>query len=291
MVSWNHGYWMSDDGLRLHYRDYPGPGDDSNGRPPIICIPGLTRNARDFEAVAERLGAQWRLLCIDLRGRGESGYARNPMSYVPTVYLGDLETLFAALGLGRLILFGTSLGGIVAMLLALRDRSRIAAVLLNDIGPEIDPAGLARIRGVVGRSQSWPTWLHAARHFATVHGDIYPKWKLDQWLVHAKRLCRLNANGRIILDYDMRIAEPIKAAAGEEPAFDMWTAFAALNGIASLAVRGARSDILSAQTLERMKVGNATMEGVTIPNVGHAPTLEEPQAAAAIDRLLARVVV
>ncbi|HJQ17056.1 MAG TPA: alpha/beta hydrolase [Allosphingosinicella sp.] len=289
MVSWNHGYWMSDDGLRLHYRDYPGPSDGLNGRPPIICIPGLTRNARDFEAVAERLSAQWRLLCIDLRGRGESGYARNPMSYVPTVYLGDLETLFAELGLNRMILFGTSLGGIVAMLLALRDRSRIAAVLLNDIGPDIDPEGLERIRAVVGRSQSWPTWVHAARHFAATQGVVHPKWKLDQWLAHAKRLCRLNANGRIILDYDMRIAEPFRAAGDEPPAFDMWTAFAALNGIASLTVRGALSDILSAQTLERMKAENATMEDVTIPNVGHAPTLEEPQAAAAIDRLLARV--
>jgi len=286
MASWNHGYWVSDDGIRLHYRDYPGPA--GNTRPPILCIPGLTRNARDFEAVAERLCGGWRLLCIELRGRGESGYARNPMSYVPGVYLGDIETLLIELKLPRFILFGTSLGGIVGMLMALRDNSRIAGALLNDIGPDIEASGLERIRGIVGRSQSFPTWLHAARHFAQVQGHIYPKWRIEQWLAHAKRLCRLNANGRIILDYDMRIAEPFKAAQ-QQPAFDMWPAFAALNNIPSLAVRGALSDLFSAGTLERMQKENAALDAVTIADVGHAPTLEEPQAIVGIDRLLERV--
>jgi pimeloyl-ACP methyl ester carboxylesterase len=288
MASWNHGYWVSDDGLRLHYRDYPGPADAS-GRPPILCIPGLTRNARDFEGVAERLCGDWRILCIELRGRGESGYARNPMSYIPRVYLGDIEILLAELKLPRFVLFGTSLGGIVSMLMALRDNSRIAGVLLNDIGPDLETRGLDRIRGIVGRSQSFPTWLHAARHFAQVHGHIYPKWTIEQWLVHAKRLCRLNSSGRIILDYDMRIAEPFKAASEEQPTFDMWPAFAALNGIPSLAVRGALSDLFSAETLEKMQAQNASLDAVTLPDVGHAPTLDEPQAIAAIDRLLDRV--
>jgi pimeloyl-ACP methyl ester carboxylesterase len=286
MASWNHSYWLSDDGLRLHYRDYPGP--ESTARPPILCLPGLTRNARDFEAVAERLASDWRVICVDLRGRGESGYSRNAMSYVPHVYLNDLETLLAELKLDRFVAFGTSLGGMLTTMLAIRDPARIAAALLNDIGPELDPRGVARIRAIVGRAQSWPTWLHSARYFAEVHGDIYPKWKLDDWLRHAKRLCRLNANGRVILDYDMRIAEPFKLEpAGPEP--DLWPLFAALETVDTLAVRGARSDLFAAATLDKMKAAKPDLETVTIPNVGHAPILEEPQAVAAIDRLLARV--
>ena len=286
MANWTDGYWMSDEGLRLHYRDYPA-SEKAAARPPIVCIPGLTRNARDFEGVAARLAGEWRLICIDLRGRGESAYARNAMSYVPPVYLGDLETLFTQLKLHRFVLFGTSLGGLMTMLIALRDSRRIAAALLNDVGPDLEPQGLARLRGIVGRSQSWPTWLHAARHFAGLNQTIYPKWKIQDWLVFAKRLCRLNQNGRILLDYDMRIAEPFKASGPVD--FDMWTAFVALREVSTLVVRGARSDILSPQTLARMQAEHAELQAVTVPNVGHAPTLEEPQAAEAIDRLLATV--
>jgi len=289
MASWVDNYWSSSDGLRLHYRDYAG-GDAHLPirRPPIVCIPGLTRNARDFEAVAERLAGAWRLICVDLRGRGESDHARDAGDYCPPVYVRDLEELIAELGLDRLILFGTSLGGLLTMLLALNGSSRISGALLNDIGPEIDPIGLDRIRGYVGRSQSWPTWLHAARHFAEAQGHIYPRWKGDDWLAHAKRLCRISASGRIILDYDLRIAEALKAAGGEAGA-DMWQVFAALRGVPSLVLRGEYSDILAPATLARMAAENPAMEAVVVPNVGHAPTLEEPEAVAAIERLLARV--
>lgn len=283
MVSWTDGFWMSDEGLRLHYRDYPASGTAAD-RPPIICIPGLTRNARDFEGVAARLAGEWRLICVELRGRGESAYARNAMSYVAPVYLGDLETLISTLKLDRFVLFGTSLGGLMTMLLALRDSSRIAGALLNDIGPDIDPRGMQRLRAMVGRSQSWPTWLHAARHYAVVKQAIYPKWKLEDWLRHVKHLCRLNQSGRIVLDYDMRIAEPFKA--GEIAQVDMWPAFAALRTVPTLVVHGARSDILAAPTLARMQKEHPALQTVTIPNVGHEPTLEEPQAVEAIDRFL-----
>ena len=294
MASWVDGYWSSSDGLRLHYRDYAG-GDAHLPirRPPIICIPGLTRNARDFEAVAERLAGAWRLICVDLRGRGESAYAADPGDYSPSRYVRDLEELIAELGLERFILFGTSLGGLLTMLLASNrsasnGSSRIAGALLNDIGPEIDREGLDRIRGYVGRSLSWPTWLHAARHFGEVQGHIYPRWKGEEWLAHAKRLCRISASGRIILDYDLRIAEPLKTAGGEAGA-DMWQMFAALRGVPSLALRGEYSDILAPATLARMAAENPAMEAVVVPNVGHAPTLDEPEAVAAIERLLARV--
>ena len=285
MVAWSDGYWWSSDGLRLHYRDYPGDAS----RPPIICIPGLTRNARDFEGVASRLAGDWRLICVDLRGRGESAYAKNPMTYVPLTYLEDLEGLIVELKLERFILFGTSLGGLITMLLAASGRERIAGALLNDIGPAMESRGLEHIRSYVGRSQNWPTWLHAARYLADAQRDRYPEWELDQWLVYAKRLCKLTPTGRVVFDYDMRIAEPFKLPAGEA-GFDLWPAFRALAGIPSLIVRGGISDLLSAETVEKMKAELSSMESAAVPRVGHAPTLEEPEAVKAIDQLLKRVV-
>ena len=284
MADWSDGYWETADGLRLHYRDYAG-GED---RPPIICIPGLTRNARDFEGVAERLAGDWRLICVELRGRGESGYAKESASYVPLTYLQDMEALIATLGLRRFVLFGTSLGGLITMLLAAAGKERIAGALLNDIGPVMETRGLEHIRSYVGKSQNWPTWLHAARFLAEAQGDRYPLWKLDQWLVYAKRLAKLTAAGRIVFDYDMRIAEPFRLPAGEA-GFDLWPAFRTLAGIPSLVVHGAISDLLSAETVARMLAEAPGMESVTIPDVGHAPTLDEPEAQAAIDALLQRV--
>jgi len=283
MASWSDGYWGSSDGLRLHYRDYPG----SEHRPPIICIPGLTRNARDFEGVAERLSPDWRVICVDLRGRGESAHAKDPMTYVPRTYVEDMEGLIAELKLERFILFGTSLGGLVTMLLSLRHKEWIAAALINDIGPVIEPGGIERIKAYVGKSQSWPTWLHAARHFSELLQDAHPKWSLDQWLVFAKRVCRLSSAGRVVLDYDMRIAEPFRVSGGDT-GFDLWVAFRGLAEVPLLVVRGEQSDLLTEETLAKMQAEMPLMESVTIPDIGHAPTLDEPEAQAAIDRLLAR---
>jgi pimeloyl-ACP methyl ester carboxylesterase len=284
MVEWSEGYWWSNDGLRLHYRDYAGRPD----RPPILCIPGLTRNARDFEGVAERLAGEWRLICVELRGRGESGYAKDPMSYVPLTYLQDLEALIRDLELARFVTFGTSLGGILTMLLASADSRRIVGALVNDVGPVLDTPGLERIRSYVGKTQSWPTWLHAARFFAQTKGDVYPRWKLEDWLVYAKRVCKLSSNGRIVFDYDMRIAEPFKLPGGAT-GFDLWTAFAGLRDVPAMVVRGAVSDLLSDETMAKMRAEAPLLESVIVPDVGHAPTLDEPESVAAIDRLLGRI--
>ena len=284
MTGWTDGYWESADGLRLHYRDYAGGAD----RPPILCVPGLTRNARDFEGVAERLAGKWRVISVELRGRGESGYAKDPMTYLPPVYLQDLEALIAALKLERFVLFGTSLGGLLIMLLAATNADRIAGALLNDVGPVVEPRGVEHIRSYVGRARDWPTWLHAARFIAEVQADRYPDWELDQWLVYAKRLCKLTPAGRIVYDYDMRIAEPFKLA-GDEAAVDLWPFFRALANVPLLVTRGEMSDILSSETAEKMLAEAPLMERVIVPRVGHAPTLDEPEAIAGIDRLLKRV--
>ncbi len=284
LPSYTDGYWWSGDGLRLHYRDYPGRSD----RPPLICIPGLTRNARDYEKLAERLSGEWRVIAVELRGRGESAYAKDPMTYVPLTYLQDLEALVAALKLDRFVAVGTSLGGILTMLMASTHPERIAGAVLNDVGPELDPAGLGRIRGYVGKSTWHPTWMHAARAVAEANAHVYPNWGITEWLDMAKRTHRLTSAGRIVLDYDMKIAEPFRVP-GNEAGPDMWRAFDALADKPLLIVRGGTSDILPAAVADRMHAQVPGSELVTIPDTGHTPTLIEPEAEAAIDRLLARV--
>jgi len=285
------GWWTAIDGLKLHYRDYPGGADAENdGRPPILCIPGLTRNARDFETLAERLSPAWRVICVDLRGRGESPPAADPASYAPPSYALDIGALFVALGIERAVVFGTSLGGMITMLTALTTPGRLAGVLLNDIGPVVDGAGLARIRSYVGKSASWPTWMHAARALAETQKDIFPRHAIEDWLAMAKRVCRLTSAGRVVFDYDMRIAEPFRAVPDpDKPAPDLWPAFEALAGRPVTLVRGARSDLLSAATADEMTRRLPGLDCVTVPDVGHAPQLDEAESVAAIDRLLARV--
>lgn len=289
MAAYENRYWWSNDGIRLHARDY-APRDPiaAEGRPPIICLPGLTRNARDFDMLAARLSADWRVLVVNLRGRGESGYAKDPMSYVPLVYVQDVEKLLGEIGCTRYVAIGTSLGGIVTMLLAGAARETLAGAVLNDVGPDIDPAGLARIRSYVGKSNTWPTWMHAARAVADGNADAYPHYQIGDWLTMAKRLYRLNASGRIVLDYDMKIAEPFRLP-GNEAGPDMWRALDRLAGVPLLIMRGALSDILPQQVADRMVAALPGSDLVTVPGVGHAPTLEEPAALAAVDALLARV--
>ncbi|MBX9813843.1 MAG: alpha/beta hydrolase [Proteobacteria bacterium SG_bin5] len=290
MERFEHLYWWSRDNLRLHARDYaPLGAENAAPRPPILCLPGLTRNARDFDQLAPRLSAAgWRVLALDLRGRGESAYARDPMSYVPLVYVQDVEALLEHLGVDCYVAIGTSLGGIVTMLLAGAAHERLAGAVLNDVGPEVEPAGLARIRGYVGRSSSWPTWVHAARALAEVNAGVYPDFALSDWIALAKRLYRISSSGRIVLDYDMKIAEPFRLP-GNEAGPDMWRALDQLKDVPVAIVRGERSDILSAETAARMVAELPQAELTTVPRTGHAPTLDEPEAVAAIERLLARV--
>lgn len=282
--NYEDGYWWSRDGLRLHYRDYAGRAD----RPPVLCFPGLTRNARDYEQLAERLAGEWRVILVEFRGRGESAYAKDPMSYVPLAYLQDVEALLEELKIDRFVAIGTSLGGIVTMLLAGTGPERLAGVVLNDVGPEIDPAGLARIRTYVGKAIWYPTWMHAARAVAEANADVYPAFGIEDWLGMAKRLYRVNSSGRIVLDYDMKIAEPFRVP-GNEAAPDMWPTIDALQGKPLLVVRGERSDILAPAIAARMAKRVKDAELVTVPGIGHAPTLDEPEAVAGIERLLAKV--
>jgi len=291
MTAYENFYWWSNDGVRLHARDYaPRDAAAAEGRPPIICLPGLTRNARDYERLAERLSAEWRVVTVDFRGRGESGYAKDPMTYVPLVYVQDIEKLLLELGCAHYIAIGTSLGGIVAMLLAGTGRARLVGAVLNDVGPEIDTSGLSRIRSYVGKSSSWPTWMHAARAVADTNANAHPDYAISDWLAMAKRLYRLNNSGKIVLDYDMKIAEPFRVP-GNEAGPDMWRTLDPLNDVPVLIVRGEHSDILAAPIADRMFAALDASALVTVPRVGHAPTLDEPEVQPALNRWLERVLV
>tara|TARA_B100000678_G_scaffold17787_1_gene13923 strand:+ start:139 stop:1026 length:888 start_codon:yes stop_codon:yes gene_type:complete len=282
------GFWHSADGLKLHYRDYPG---GSEGQPPIVCMHGLTRNARDFSGVAERLSPEWRVIVPEMRGRGASDYAEHSDSYNPLQYVEDVEILLSELGIDRFVAIGTSLGGLMTILLASRGAGRIAGAVLNDIGPEIEPEGLEKIRSYVGQARSFPTWMHAARALEEVHSDAHPGFELEDWLAAAKRTMVLGQHGRISFDYDMAIADPFRENedTGGAPAANLWLAFESLAETPLLLVRGELSNLLSQDTVDQMRTRNRGMQVVGIPDTGHAPTLEEPEAVAAIDALLAQV--
>jgi len=284
MASWTDRYWYSAEGLRLHYRDYEGPRD----KPPILCIPGLTRNARDFEPVADRYAGEWRVITVDLRGRGESHHDPDPSRYSPHYYVADILKLLDQEGIADAVFMGTSLGGICTMLLASTDADRIAGAMLNDIGPEIDPAGIERIGTYVGRDVRFDNWDEAARALADRNHDKFPKWTDDDWDHFAHRICHEASDG-IRFQYDMAIAENFRAVT-EGPASHSWHLYEALAGRPVTILRGELSDLLSAEIAERMveALGGDT-ELVVVPNVGHTPNLEEPEVRAAMDRLLDQV--
>jgi pimeloyl-ACP methyl ester carboxylesterase len=236
--------------------------------------------------IAQRLSKEWRVICPDLRGRGESGHAKDPSTYTPATYVADIEALLATLKITRAVFFGTSLGGILTVLLSAAKPARTVAALINDVGPEVDRAGLSRITSGVGRSQSWPTWVHAARWMAETQSTVFPDYDMIGWIAFAKNLCRLTAQGRVVLDYDMRIADALKSGGD---AADLWPAFGALGKAPVTILRGALSDILSEETAKRMVKMLPNGRLVTVKRVGHAPMLDEPEAVRAIDALLKSV--
>jgi pimeloyl-ACP methyl ester carboxylesterase len=279
---WNDGYFVGRDGLRLHYRDYAGSAD----QPPLLCLPGLTRNSRDFAVLAERYSPRFRVLALDFRGRGLSDRDPVPARYIPPAYAADAVELLDHLRLERAIFVGTSLGGLVTMAVALIAPQRIAGAILNDVGPELGQVGLDRIQAYVGKSERFGSWDEAARAIATSQAQVFPGYGHEDWLATARRNCR-EQDGRIVFDYDMAIGDVFEAA-GPRPKIDMWPLFLALAQKPLLVVRGQLSELLSVETLEKMRKAAPDTEFAQISNVGHAPMLDEPEAFAAIDRFLTR---
>jgi len=282
-AQWTDRYWTTEDGLKLHYRDYAGRSD----RPPLLMLHGLTRNSRDFESAAARYAGDWRVIALDFRGRGLSQHDPNSANYRPSTYVRDVLGLLDELGIGEAVFLGTSLGGLVTMSLAAIAPGRIAGALINDIGPELEPAGIDRIKAYVGKPVVFRDWEDAAGQLQERSGDVHPAYGKAEWLRFARRVCRETERG-VEFDYDMRIAEPFHA--GETGAAkDGWPFYRALAGRPVLILRGESSDLLSETVLARMASEIPDVEVVTVKGVGHAPDLDEPESVAAIDRLLERV--
>lgn len=268
------------DGLTLHCRDYPGADD----KPPLLCLPGLTRNARDFAEFAERYSPRFRIVALDFRGRGLSDHDPMPMRYKPLTYAGDVIELLDQLEVGRAIFVGTSLGGLVTMTVAANTPERIAGAILNDVGPELADSGLERIRSYVGKSQRFASWEAAAAAIADNNNHMPASYRTEDWVRMARRVCRED-DGAIVFDYDMAIALPFESV-GSSRKIDLWSMFRTLGDTPLLVVRGEKSDLLSSDALLKMHAVVPAMNSVTVAGVGHAPTLDEPQAIAAIDEFL-----
>jgi pimeloyl-ACP methyl ester carboxylesterase len=273
-------YFTVHDGLRLHYREYLG----SSEGPPLLCLPGLTRNARDFADLAERYSPRFRVLALDFRGRALSDYDPEPARYLPMTYAADVVEMLDQLGIAEAIFIGTSLGGLVTMAIAMTAPERIVATVMNDVGPDVDPSGIDRILTYVGKDQRFKSWEEAASMISGNYGSSFDRYSQDDWVRMAQRNCR-EENGEIRFDYDMAIAEPFRNA-GATPAVDLWPFFTALAQKPLLVVRGEKSDLLTAATAARMQTVAPHMKLAVVPGVGHAPELSEPEAVAAIDAFL-----
>lgn len=278
--------FRSADGINLHARDY---GPETGGRLSVLCLPGLTRNSRDFETVAPRLARQRRVICPDFRGRGESGHAQDPLTYRPEVELADTLGILDHLGIRRVAVIGTSRGGIVAMLLAARAPERMAGVLLNDIGPRIEAAGLLRIRGYLGADPAFRSWDQAVAALKATNPGC-PGLSEDEWLGFARRVFR-EENGVLRASHDPRLASTFPSAediaAGRVP--ELWPLFDLMTGIPVAVLRGENSDLLSEATVAEMQAHHPRLAAVTVRNRGHVPFLDEPESEAAIDAWLAEV--
>ena len=269
------------DGLALYYRDY---GDRLASRTPVLCLTGLTRNSADFGALAERLSGERRVLCPDYRGRGRSAYDPDWRHYDPYIYIADIAHLLAATGIGRAVIVGTSLGGLLAMGLAVLRPTQVAAVVLNDIGPDVASPGLSRILRYVGVDHPQPDLPSAVRFLKELTPNLAPKADDAWWRRHAEATYRKGADDLLHFNWDIAIGKPLDHQ--RKVMADLWTMFRGLRTIPTLAFRGELSDVLTAEVFNRMALEKPDLLCVTVPDKGHTPSLDEPQATEALDAFL-----
>jgi pimeloyl-ACP methyl ester carboxylesterase len=264
-------------GLRLHYLDH-----GTEGKPPLVCLHGLTGNAHAFDALAPRLSPSFHVMSLDVRGRGDSGWTAGT-EYTPQNYAADLAGLLDDLKIARVTLLGTSMGGMISMLFAGGYPHRVEKLVLNDIGPDIDPAGIARIGSYVGES---PTEFNNLPEVAAYYRANYPAMgniPEPQLIEQVKWSVKPTDDGKLTWKMDPQIRKPMRTAARP---LDLWVPFARIEA-PLLVIRGAESDILAARTVERMKSVVRSVESVEVAGVGHAPSLMEPESLAAIRKFLA----
>ena len=272
-------FHTSSDGLRLHLRDYVP--DDAHGHP-VICLPGLARTADDFDAVARALAETGRrVVAIDYRGRGLSDRDADPARYDLAVESADIQLMLAQEKIDSAIFLGTSRGGIHAMLLGAFRPELLAGAILNDIGPVLEPTGLLRIKGYVGKLPSPQNWDEAVAMFKRVSGAQFTSLSDADWHAYA-RLTLEDKDGKLVARYDPALARALDAYDPSKPMPDLWAQYEALARVPVLAIRGENSDLLSPEVFQAMLVRHPHAEGLTVPGQGHAPLLLDPPSIARI---------
>jgi pimeloyl-ACP methyl ester carboxylesterase len=281
-------FFTTQDGLKLHVRHFGARGSDHL---PVVCLPGLTRTAEDFTALATALATDAerprRVVALDSRGRGQSDYDRNADNYSLPVELGDVIAMLTAIDVGRAIFVGSSRGGILTMLLGAARPSAIAGAVLNDIGPVIEVKGLMRIKSYVGKLPQPRSHEEGAEVLRRLFESQFPKLSPADWLTAAKRTWR-EENERLIPTYDVKLAGTVAGVDPEHPLPPMWMQFDALARVPMMVVRGANSDLLSAETVAAMLERRPQLEAIEVPDQGHTPLLAEPEMIARIADFAAR---
>jgi pimeloyl-ACP methyl ester carboxylesterase len=281
--------WTSPDGLTLYARDY-APADGP-AKLPLIAIHGLTRNSADFAVIAPLIAQSGRrVLAVDVRGRGLSDRAPDPMTYTPDVYARDVVALMEQLGIEKAVFLGTSMGGIITMALTAIKPKVIAAAVINDVGPELAAEGLARIAVYAGQPIEIATWDDAAAYARRINETAFPHYTDADWSAFARRIFREGTEGAPVLNYDPDISAPVKAGGAKALIPNLWPYFRALGRKKpTLLVRGGISDLLSPAIAQKMRKAAPAMAYAEVPAIGHAPMLDEPEARAAIFEFLAGV--
>jgi pimeloyl-ACP methyl ester carboxylesterase len=274
------------DGLRLHARCFGRPGTAGT---PVVCLPGLARTAADFDVLATALSCDGphprRVIALDYRGRGLSQYDSNPANYSLPVELADVLAVITALEALPAIFIGTSRGGILTMLLAAVRPTAIAAAILNDIGPVIEPQGLMRIKSYVGKLPQPRNFEEGAEILRRLFHGQFPKLGLEDWLAGARRIFK-EENGRMVTAYDPKLATTMEGIDLEKPIPTLWKEFDALANVPLMVVRGENSDILSKKTIADMKTRRAEMQILEVNDQGHAPLLAERETVARIKEFI-----
>src|SRR5690606_17223551 len=277
----DHFFRSADDRLDLSARIYDAEG------PPLLLMHGLTRNTADFEGLAAHLAGKYRLIIPDQRGRGRSGYDPEPDNYNPSVYVADMAALIADLKLERPGLIGTSMGGLMSIMMAASAPEGFSGIILNDIGPVVEQAGLDRIQSYAGSHEPFDDWQDAADNARKVHADAMAGYSAQDWMGFARRTCRELPDGRVKLDYDPAISQGLSGSDQTVVPPDLWPLWESFSALPALIIYGALSDIISADTIAEMQRRHSgPISAVEIANRGHAPMLDEPEALSAIDAFL-----
>ena len=278
-------FCRSADGLKLHAKV---TGPDNSTALPVLCLPGLTRTADDFDDIARAIASDparpRKVVAVDYRGRGLSDHDPDPAKYAVPVELGDVLAIVASLGISRAILLGTSRGGLISMAMAAAQPKLLAGVILNDIGPSLELGGLMKIKGYIADPPPRRTWDEAARGLKELFGTVFPSLTDDEWVIWAHRAFREKAGGGLERTYDLKIKHTLDGIDASSPLPQVWELFDAMAGVPLMLIHGALSDLLSVQGVKDMTTRRPDIDLVTVPDQGHAPLLADKPT---MDRIVA----